>query len=158
MLIKKIFSAPSHTPAADVALLIIRLVAGVAFIWHGSAKIQSPFGWMGPGGFAPGWLQALASIAEFGGGILLIFGLLTALGALGIACNMVVAIYMHSMMLHDPFVSSTGGSSWELAATYLALMVMLKLVGPGKFSVDHFWFGPRKMVDLSAAVGGTAER
>lgn len=143
MLITKIFSAPSHTTAADIALLIIRLVAGVAFIWHGSSKIQNPFGWMGPQGFAPAPLQAAAAVAEFGGGLLLIFGFLTALGALGIASTMAVAIFMHAVMYRHPFVSSTGGPSWELPATYLALMFMLKLVGAGRFSVDHHWFGPK---------------
>jgi putative oxidoreductase len=142
-MIRRVFSAPSHTTAADIALLLIRLVAGTAFIWHGAVKIQSPFNWMGANAFAPGWLQGLAALAEFGGGILLIFGFLTALGALGIACTMAVAIFVEAVMLHSPFVSSTGGSSWELAATYLALMITLKLIGPGRFSMDHHWFGPK---------------
>ena len=143
MRFKQLFTAPSHSTGADIALLLVRLVAGVAFIWHGSSKIQNPFGWMGPNAFAPAPLQALAAVAEFGGGILLVFGFLTALGALGIACVMVVAIYMHAFMMRDPFISNTGGSSWELPATYLSLMILLKLVGGGRFSVDHHWFGPK---------------
>jgi len=143
MIIKKIFSAPSHTTAADIALLLVRLVAGVAFVWHGTGKIQSPFNWMGPQSTMPGILQAAAALAEFGGGLLLIFGFLTALGALGIACVMVVAIYMTAVTFHAPFISNSGGTSWELPATYLALMIMLKLVGAGRFSVDHHWFGPK---------------
>lgn len=138
--IRKMFSAPSHTPGFDIALLLVRLVAGAAFLWHGAVKIQNPFGWMGPNAFAPGPVQALAALAEFGGGLLLVFGFLTALGALGIASVMVVAIYMHAVVLKHPFISA-GGPSWELAATYLALMIMVKLVGAGKFSVDHHWFG-----------------
>ncbi|HUS19881.1 MAG TPA: DoxX family protein, partial [Terriglobales bacterium] len=124
-MITRAFTAPSHTTAADIALLLVRLVAGVAFIWHGAEKVQNPFGWMGPKGFAPAPLQAMAAVAEFGGGMLLIFGFLTALGALGIACVMAVAIYMHIVMQHAPFISSTGGSSWELPATYLSLMILL---------------------------------
>lgn len=156
-MIKRVFSAPSHTTAADIALLLVRIVAGAAFLWHGAEKIQAPFNWMGANSTIPGIFQAMAAIAEFGGAILLIFGLLTALGALGIACDMLVAIYFHIAVLHDPFVSTTGRGSWELAATYLALMILLKLIGPGKFSADHHWFGPRKRVDLAAAVGGVPE-
>ena len=156
-MMNRILSAPSHTTAADAALLLVRLVAGAAFLWHGAEKIQAPFSWMGANSTVPGILQAMSAVAEFGGAILLIFGFLTALGALGIACDMVVAIYMHIAVLHDPFVSSTGRSSWELAATYLALMILLKLIGPGKFSVDHYVFGPKKRVDLAAAVGGVPE-
>lgn len=140
-MIKRIFSAPSHTAAADVALLLVRGVMGAAFLWHGAGKIQNPFGWMGPHGYAPP-LQALAAVAEFGGGLFLIFGFLTALGALGIACTMAVAI-AQAVMRHDPFVSDIGGPSWELPASYLALMILLKLVGAGRFSVDHHWFGPK---------------
>ena len=143
MQLKQLFTAPSHTTGSDIALLLVRLVAGVAFIWHGAPKIQNPFGWMGPNSFAPAPFQALAAVAEFGGGILLIFGFLTALGALGIACVMVVAIYVHAIKMGDPFISNTGGSSWELPATYLSVMILLKLVGGGRFSVDHHWFGPK---------------
>lgn len=143
MLLKKIFAAPSHTPAADIALLLVRLVVGSAFLWHGSGKIQNPFGWMGPQAFAPAPLQALAAIAEFGGGLCLMIGFLTALGALGIATTMAVAIFMHAVLRGDPFISSIGGPSWELPVTYLSLMVMLKLIGAGRFSVDHYCFGPK---------------
>ena len=142
MMITRIFSAPSHTTAADIGLLLVRLVAGAAFLRHGPVKIQNPFGWMSPQGF-PAPLQALAAVAEFGGGLLLIFGFLTALGALGIACVMVGAIFLHAVLQGDPFVSNVGGPSWELPATYLALMMLLKMVGAGKFSVDHHWFGPK---------------
>ena len=40
----------------------------------------------------PGVLQMLAALAEFGGGLLLILGLLTRLASLGIAGVMVVAL------------------------------------------------------------------
>ncbi|MEO6120407.1 MAG: DoxX family protein [Terriglobales bacterium] len=142
-MLKRFLSAPSYSISADVALLLLRLIVGIAFIWHGSGKIQNPFGWMGPGAFAPGIFQALAALAEFGGGILLVFGFLTRLGAIGIACVMAVAVMMHAVMLRDPFVSSTGGSSWELPATYFAIMVLLKALGPGYVSVDHHWFGEK---------------
>ena len=31
-----------------VGLLLVRLVAGAAFLLHGSGKIQTPFSWMPP--------------------------------------------------------------------------------------------------------------
>jgi hypothetical protein len=88
MNIKKVFAAPVHSLPADVALLLTRVVAGVAFMMHGWPKIQNPLGWMGPEGFAPGSLQALAAISEFGGGLAWVLGLLTPLASLGIACTM----------------------------------------------------------------------
>lgn len=46
---------------------------GVAFVLHGWPKIQNPMGWMNAMGMqsVPSFLQALAALAEFGGGIAL---------------------------------------------------------------------------------------
>src|SRR5690242_9622712 len=76
-----------------VGLLLLRLAMGAAFILHGWPKIQNPTGWMGPTADMPGALQALAAVAEFGGGAALVLGLLTPLAALGILCTMATAIY-----------------------------------------------------------------
>jgi putative oxidoreductase len=99
---------------------------------------------MGPQAPVPGLFQFLAAISEFGGGIAWILGLLTPLAALGIGCTMTVAVSMHSMMLHDPFVSLTGGRSYELASAYLCIAVLLLVLGPGKFSLDAKLFGERR--------------
>jgi putative oxidoreductase len=118
-----------------LAILVLRLMAGLAFLQHGWPKIQHAFGWMGAEAPVPGVLQALAALAEFGGGIALLLGLVTRLAALGIACVMLVAIFMVHLPQGDPFVSTVGGS-YELAAVYLAIMVVLILRGAGQYSLD----------------------
>jgi putative oxidoreductase len=110
---------------------------------HGWGKIQDPFGWMGPDAFAPGVLQALAALAEFGGGLAWILGLLTPLASLGIACTMGVAFSLHAIVRGDPFVSMTGGPSSELAAVYFTIALLLIALGPGRVSLDRMLFGPR---------------
>jgi uncharacterized membrane protein YphA (DoxX/SURF4 family) len=60
------------------------------------------------------------SISEFGGGLAWILGLLTLLASLGIAFTMAVAFSFHAFMRGDPFVSMTGGPSFELAALYFS--------------------------------------
>jgi putative oxidoreductase len=143
MKIKKLLSVPGNSTFADFSLLLLRFVAGLAFMFHGWGKIQNPFGWMGPDGFAPGFFQALAAIAEFGGGLAWILGLLTPLASLGIASTMVVAFFMHAIMRGDPFVS-TGGSSYELAVLYFCIALILIAIGPGRLSADAQIFGRRK--------------
>ena len=135
-------TVPDHSPLANAALLLLRVVAGLAFVFHGWPKIQNPFGWMGPDGFAPGLFQALAALSEFIGGIAWMVGLLIPLSSLGIACTMVVAVCMHAFMRGDPFVSA-GGSSYELAAIYFCISILLLAAGPGRFSADRKIFGPR---------------
>jgi len=131
----------------SLGLLVLRIVTGAAFVMHGWGKLQSPAGpfhWMDQMPDAPpGAIQALAVVAEFGGGIALIVGLLTPLFAFLIAGTMVVALTKVHLPSGHPFVS-TGGPSCEPAAGYLAQMVLFLLVGPGKLSVDALLFGKRK--------------
>ena len=124
------------------ALLIVRVVMGVAFILHGWPKIQYPTGWMNAmgGQDVPSFLQALAALAEFGGGIALILGLLTPLAALGIVCQMLAALFLVHFPMGHPFVA-TGGPSYELPLVYLALAVLLLIVGPGRWSLDALLIG-----------------
>jgi putative oxidoreductase len=130
--------------AGSVGLLVLRLVVGIAFLHHGWSKIQEPMTWMNKfPNPPPGFLQAAAAVAEFGGGIALIIGFLTPLFAFLIACNMAVAAATVHIPHGDPFVGH-GGPSWELAAVYFSVAVCLLLVGPGQLSLDSLLFGRRR--------------
>ena len=137
----KIFAVRNASWSIDLALLIARIVCGAAFILHGWGKIQNPFHWMGAEAPIPAFLQGLAALSEFGGGIALILGLITRLGALGIVFTMIVAVITHLVALGDPFVSPTGGHSAELAASYLMLSLLFLVLGAGRFSLDRLLFG-----------------
>jgi putative oxidoreductase len=123
-----------------LALLLVRLVTGAAFIRHGWPKIQNPFGWMSAMGPTPvpSFLQALAALAEFGG-IALILGLLTPLAAFGIVCQMLGALFLVHFPRGDSFVAQ-GRPSFELALVYLVLAVLLIALGPGRWSLDALLF------------------
>jgi putative oxidoreductase len=144
MQVRTFFEVPVHTRLGDAALLLTRVVAGIAFALHGVGKIQDPFGWMGPDAFAPGLLQALAALSEFGGGLAWVVGLLTPLASLGIACTMAVAFALHAFGRGDPFVATSGGPSSEPAAVYLCLALLLLALGPGRWSLDRRLFGARR--------------
>jgi len=120
-------------------LLAIRLVFGGALALHGLQKLSNPFGWMGPEAPVPGVLQFLAFFSEFGGGLALIFGLLTPLAALGVLATMAVA----ALMAHgaDPWVGGPGEKSKEGALGYFAFALLMLLSGPGKLSLDAMLFG-----------------
>jgi putative oxidoreductase len=129
---------------ASAALLLLRLIIGIAFTMHGWGKIQTPFSWLPPEApiRIPGILQFLAALAEFGGGIALVLGVFTSLAALALAITMAVAVYTHMVIFKDPFVSSkAGGSSYEPALVYLGIAILILAVGPGRYSLDAKIFG-----------------
>ncbi len=136
----KPWQQPTFTSAA---LLLIRVITGTVFVFHGWPKIQMPFGWMGPEAPIPGIFQFLAALAEFGGGIALILGVLPP-RALGIGITMAVAVYLHMVVLKNPFANMTGAPSYELGLVYLGIAILLLAVGAGKFSLDAKLFGKRK--------------
>ena len=130
---------------AGFALLLLRLVFGTAFILHGAGKIAAPFSWMGAGAPVPGFMQALAATAEFGGGIALVLGLLTPLAALGILGNMTVALLTVHIPAGQPFVSSNPAQpGFELPMIYWTIALLFLLVGPGTYSLDSLLFDRRK--------------
>ncbi len=125
-------------------LLVIRVVFGVGLMEHGWEKIQHPFSWMqsmpAP---APAWLQSLAALSEFGGGLAMIVGLLTPLAMLGILCTMGYALLNVHFPHHQPYINITGDPkvhSYEPAAHYFIVALGLLISGPGALSVDAFLF------------------
>lgn len=133
--LKRIFY-PDQSVRNSVALLLLRFVAGIAFILHGADKMKNPTGWMGPASTMPGFLQTMAALAEFGGGIAWLLGGLFPLFTLLIGCTMIVATQTQ-MGQGLPFVAA-GGLSYEAALGYLAISILFLMMGPGEFAVDTF--------------------
>ncbi|HUQ66911.1 MAG TPA: DoxX family protein [Flavitalea sp.] len=151
----KRFFAPLQLPLSlDLVLLLMRIVCGIGFIIFGWPKIQHPFTWMEPTR-TPGFLQLLAAISEFCGGIALIAGLFTRLAAFGITCTMLVAVYMLAFVYHAPFVSMTGGIGYVLPSILLITALLFLVAGPGKFSLDRLLFGNGSVKSRTMYYGGS---
>ena len=118
-----------------VALLLLRIVVGAAFWFHGTGKVahvaafaaqfQLPYG-----------LTAFAAYSEVTAALLLIVGLLTPVAALCLATTMVVALA--KLIPQGVAFVNPGGGSWESAAFYLVASAALILAGPGHLSIDAF--------------------
>jgi putative oxidoreductase len=124
-----------HGKVQSFGLLALRLAIGLMMIHHGQDKLADPQG------FATNYVIPLhlpfpllmaqaAGYAEIFGSWLLIFGLLTPLGALALTGTMAVAAYHHIL------TSGLNIYVLELVVLYLGGSLALLLLGPGRFSFD----------------------
>jgi putative oxidoreductase len=116
------------------ALLLLRFIVGLAFLFHGWPKVTNVAGFAGQL-HLPLWLAGVAAYTELIGGVLLILGGLTALATLFLLVQMVVALFMVHFRAGHPFVNPQG-PSFELPALYLFLMLAFLFAGPGAYSLD----------------------
>lgn len=121
----------------DLGKLILRLALGVFILFHGVAKLMS-----GPGMIAgivtkaglPEYLAYGVYAGEVIAPLLVILGFWTRPGALAIAINMIVAVWL--VHLGDlTAISKTGGWALELQGMFLFGALAVALLGAGRFSV-----------------------
>jgi putative oxidoreductase len=132
----------------NLALLLVRLI-GLGFAAHGAQKLFGSFGGYGLKGtggffeglgFRPGWLfAAAAGFGELAGGLLVALGLFGPVGPMFMIAVMVTAILaVHAS--HGFFAQDNG---YELPLAYIAIALVIALVGPGAYSLDALfgWTG-----------------
>ncbi len=127
----------------NLGLLILRLVVGLLFVGHGAQKL---FGiWGGHGlkatagffeqiGLKPGRFHAAAAgLMEFGGGLLLAFGLFTPFAAAILIAVMTAAVI--TVHFAKGLWSTNGGFEYNLVLA--AASFALAAIGAGSWSLDH---------------------
>jgi len=132
-------------------LFIMRLLFGYIFIPFGWQKLmagQPKWLWLGTQMqnfsvyFWPVAWGLAAACAEFFGGISVLLGLGTRIGAFFIACVMVVALVMH-ITNKDPF-----WKVWYLPLMLLIGALVLIVTGAGNYSLDYYlarWMDSKNM-------------
>jgi putative oxidoreductase len=124
-------SSPDSAPTpgqTSLALLLIRIAAGLAFLYHGSQILFGAFGGPGPQGFAahmhaPAIIGYLVGLAQFAGGLAIITGLLIRIGAVCIIIVMLGAIFL--VHLPHGFEVSKGGMEYALTQLLIALALLI---------------------------------
>jgi putative oxidoreductase len=121
-----------HPFNIDLAILLLRLIFGGLFIFHGFTKLIA-FDQILPHftdiiGIGAKLSFILVIFAEFFCGILVTIGLFTRLSVIPIFITMIVAYFIaHSK---DPFTAK------ELAFVFMLLSIVIFIAGSGRYSVD----------------------
>lgn len=133
-----------------IALLLLRLVVGVAFVLHGYPKITHLRVWADALKM-PLFLCFLSALSMLGGGICLILGFLTPFASLAIFVSMAFAMVLEILqglpfVARDPYLIPEGQyqgpqgigepPSWEKAAIYVVICLVLIFFGAGAYSLD----------------------
>jgi putative oxidoreductase len=124
-----------------LALLVLRVVLGAVMIAHGYPKVfgglQRHVHMVSNLGL-PGWLAYVSALAEFGGGILLVVGLLTRCAAFAVLIDLAVAIW--KVHWKNGF-TAPGGYEFPLALAAIAFALIF--FGAGPISLDAIRGGSR---------------
>jgi putative oxidoreductase len=130
--------------------LPIRLALGGIMFAHGAQKVLGSFGGPGFNAFInnpeapfsfmrPAWLWwGLAAFSEFAGGILIVLGLFTRVGAFFVLCTMITAVFGY----HWPAFFAPKGIEYPMALG--AMSIALLISGGGMASVDMALSGRRR--------------
>lgn len=114
-------------------LSVLRIVAALIFLEHGTQKLfgfPPPASGAGPAAFSLIWFAALI---EFVGGLLLLAGLFTRLVAFILSGEMAVAYWM-AHAPRSPFPVLNGGDG---AILYCFVFLYLAAAGGGAWSLDQ---------------------
>jgi putative oxidoreductase len=123
----------------DAALLLIRLAAALAFLYHGGGILFGMFRGPGPVQFAalmhmPVVVGYLVGLAQVAGGLAILTGILIRVGAASVIVVMLGAIFL--VHLAHGFDINAGGI--EYALTQMLIALALLLAGAGRYSLTGF--------------------
>jgi len=149
------FFNPLFATQPRFTLFLLRLVLGFLFFVHGSQLVFGWFGGYGLGGSIgaftekmaiPAFLAYLAVFSQFLGGLALIFGFMTRIAALGIAVDMIVAIFLVHLPngLFMNWYGNQKGEGFEYHLLAVATALTLVIAGGGILSIDRAMAAPRE--------------
>ena len=125
------------------ALALMRIVAGLIFLEHGSQKfVGFPAGQSAGSGWALDNSGAFAGVVELACGLLIAIGLFTRPAAFLASGTMAVA-YWYAHAPQNPFPVNNGG---DAAILYCFVFLYLVFAGPGAWSLDGVRAGARNPV------------
>ena len=134
------------------AAMPLRLMLGIAFVYHGFPKVFSSAGHEGFVGMlqnigvpAPGLMAWVVGLIELFGGLALMAGAFVLIVSALLIINMLVALFTVHLPNGFSFINITGMTDagpqlgmpgYEVNLLYIAALTALLLLGPSHMSVD----------------------
>jgi putative oxidoreductase len=118
----------------NLALTLLRIIAGLLFMQHGAQKLFGVFGGLGGNGAPAPFPQLMwfAGVMEFFGGLCVLLGLFTRPVAFLLSGEMAVAYFMgHAPRGFWPILNHG-----ELAVLFCFIFLFLAVAGGGQFTLD----------------------
>lgn len=136
-MIKNILNPGSYGTKINLALLLLRLSAGIFMLFHGWGKFMKligdePIQFADPIGIGVTASLALAVFAEVLCSLLLILGAATRLAAIPLFITMFIAAFI----VH----ANDGFGKMELPILYSVIYLVITVAGAGKISIDNWLF------------------
>jgi len=117
------------SPYQAVALALLRIIAALLFIEHGTQKL---FGFP-PAPYAITTLFFVAGIIELVGGILILIGLFTRPVAFLLSGEMAIAYFI----VHMPINFFPANNQGDGAVLFCFIFLFLVFAGPGEWALDN---------------------
>ncbi len=124
--------------------LTLRVFLGISLVLHGYPKLKG--GWRQAGQWMksmgiPASTAVLATLLEFFGGLGLIIGLIVPVIALFLIIQFASIIAMKKSKMKARYISMEPGKpTYEIDVFYLALALVLLVLGAGVLSIDSILF------------------
>ncbi|KAF2519653.1 DoxX family protein [Flavobacterium salilacus subsp. salilacus] len=140
----RLFNTSYNQNLYDFTILLLRITVGCFMITHGLQKLDmlmesGPVKFVDPLGVGAQASLILTVFAELICSFLILMGFATRLAAIPLIITMFIAVFViHS---EDNF------SNKELPGLYLAIYVLLLIIGSGRFSVDRLITGKKKKIN-----------
>jgi putative oxidoreductase len=124
---------PELSRFTDLALLLMRLLVGVVFVWSGYSHARDPVTRGKSIGMSPGFTRFLG-LAEMAGGLGVALGVLPQLAALGLILIMLGAVQKKIFVWHTGFWGKSS-DGWHYDLLFIAMCLVIATTGGGRYAL-----------------------
>lgn len=123
----------------QVALLALRALAGLVFVWSGFAHARDPEGSSKDLGL-PTPIVLLVGIVELLAGLGIAGGLLTRLSCVGLMITMLGAMHRKAFVWHSGFWGKNS-QGWHYDLVFFLICLLTFATNGGEWTIDRLLFG-----------------